>query len=339
MSSLSVPVSILDRANARQGNSAADDLNAVIERARSAEQLGFHRFWVAEHHAVPGIAGSAPTVLMAALASRTSTMRIGSGGVMLPNHQPLVVAEQAATLQALFPGRIDLGIGRSVAFTAPIRDALRQGLDAAERFEDDLAELLAYLSGTAPITARPEDGGATRPFVLAMGKGIEYAARAGLAVVVGGPAFTGRKSDRARETLQRYRDAFEPSKWWAEPYVIASANVAVGETAEAAQDLLLPEAWAMTAARTIGDFTPLEPVATVRDRPKTPRLQTMVDEHLAAAISGTADEVRDRLTRLLTTTGADELLVTTNTFDTDALWGADRRLAELFITSAPRALA
>ncbi|WP_432559915.1 MsnO8 family LLM class oxidoreductase [Granulicoccus sp. GXG6511] len=325
-----IPISILDRANARAGSSPAEALNAVIERAIRAEELGYRRFWVAEHHAVPGIAGSTPTLLMAAIASRTSRIRVGSGGVMLPNHQPLVVAEQAATLQALFPGRIDLGLGRSVAFTEAIRTALRQGWDAAERFEQDLDELLAYLSGTASITARPADGGMTPPFVLAMGKGVEYAARAGLAVVVGGPAFTGRKSAQAQETLQRYREEFAPSQWWAEPYVIASGNVAVGETAEAARDLLLPEAWAMTAARTIGDFTPLEPVSTVRDRSKTPRQQTMVDEHLAAAIHGTADQVAERLTELLTRTGADELLVTTNTFDTDALWDSDRRLAELF---------
>jgi len=330
MSLSAVPLSILDRANAREGSSAADALNAVIERARRAEKIGYRRFWVAEHHAVPGIAGSTPTLLMAAIAARTNRIRVGSGGVMLPNHQPIVVAEQAATLQALYPGRIDLGLGRSVAFTEAIRTALRQGWDAADRFEEDLGELLAYLSGTAPIKSRPADGGVTPPFVLAMGKGVEYAARLGLAVVVGGPAFTGRRSGQAQETLQRYRDEFQPSQWWREPYVIASANVAVAETADGARDLLLPEAWSNTAARTIGDFTPLESVATIRERKKTPRQRTMVEEQLAAGIHGTADQVGERLIQLLTRTGADELLVTTNTFDTDALWESDRRLAALF---------
>lgn len=326
----SVPLSILDRANARADSSAADALNAVIARAQHAEELGIHRFWVAEHHAVPGIAGSAPTVLMAALAARTTTIRVGSGGVMLPNHQPLVVAEQAATLQALFPGRIDLGIGRSVAFTQAIREALRQGFDAADRFEDDLTELLAYLSGTAPVTARPRDGGATRPFILAMGRGIEYAARAGLGVVVGGPALTGRKPGKAQEALRRYREGFRPSRWYAEPYVIASANVAVGDTTEAARDLLLPEAWAMVASRTIGDFPPLEPAATIRARTMTPRQQTMLEENLAAAIHGTVEEVDAGLTRLLEATDADEVIITTNTFGPAALTDNDRRLAELF---------
>jgi luciferase family oxidoreductase group 1 len=323
-----IPVSILDRANTREGSSAGEALAAPIRRAQRAEQLGYHRFWVAEHHAVPGIAGSTPTILMAAIAARTERIRVGSGGVMLPNHQPLVVAEQAATLQALFPDRIDLGIGRSVAFTQAIRAALRQGLDAADRFGDDLTELLSYLEGSAAITARPEDRGATPPFVLAMGRGQEFAARAGLAVVVGGPAFTGRKPEVARAALQHYRDNFQPSSWYAEPYVIVSANVAVGGTAEEARELLLPEAWAMAASRTIGDFPPLAPADTVLTR-MTPKQKSMVDEHLAAAIHGTADQVAERLGMMFELTGADELMVTTNTFDTCALADADHRLAAL----------
>lgn len=316
-----VPVSILDRANTREGGSAADALHAVLERAQRAEALGYHRFWVAEHHSVPGIAGSAPTLMMAAIAARTSRIRVGSGGVMLPNHQPLVVAEQAATLQALHPGRIDLGIGRSVAFTKPVRAALRQGYDAADRFGDDLAELLDYLAGTSELPARPPDEAATRPFVLAMGKGAQFAARAGLGVVVGG---------RAKASVEQYRADFSPSRWYAEPYVIASANVAVGATAEAARDVLIPEAWAMVASRTVGDFPPLEPVAAVTARTMTARQQKMLEEHLTAAIHGTADQVADHLHTLVENTGADELLVTTNTFDTEALADTDRRLAELF---------
>lgn len=329
-----VPVSILDRANAREGSSAAEALTVTIERAQRAERLGYHRFWVAEHHAVPGIAGSTPTILMAAIAATTSRIRIGSGGVMLPNHQPLVVAEQAATLQALFPGRIDLGIGRSVAFTKAIRAALRQGLDAKERFADDLTELLSYLDGSAAITARPEDRATTPPFVLAMGKSQEFAAHAGLAVVVGGSAFTGRKPEVARTALQRYRDTFRPSSWYAEPYVIASANVAVAETTDAARDVLLPEAWAMAASRTVGDFPPLPPVDAIRSR-ITPRRQTIVDEHLAAAVYGTPKEVTERLVTLLTSTGADELIVTTNTFDPATLGDTDQRLAALFELDRP----
>lgn len=324
-----IPVSILDRANTREGSSAAESLEAPIRRAQRAEQLGYHRFWVAEHHAIPGIVGSTPTLLMAAIAARTEHIRVGSGGVMLPNHQPLVVAEQAATLQALFPGRIDLGIGRSVGFTKAIREALRQGPEAKDRFGDDLTELLSYLDGSAAITARPEDDATTPPFVLAMGRGQEFAARAGVAVVVGGAAFTGRKPEVARSVLQRYRDDFRPSVWYSEPYVIVSANIAIGETSEQARELLLPEAWAMAASRTVGDYPPLAPVDAVLTR-ITPKQKPMIDEYLAAAVHGTADEVAERLATVLDLTGADELMVTTNTFDTAALAAADHRLAALF---------
>ena len=325
-----IPVSILDRANARDGSTAADALTTTIQRAQWAEKFGYHRFWVAEHHAVPGIAGSAPTVLMAAIAGQTERIRIGSGGVMLPNHQPLVVAEQAATLQALFPGRIDLGIGRSVGFTPAIRAALRQGKEAAERFEQDLTELLAYLDSSAAITARPEDGGATPPFLLATGRGAEIAARVGLAVVIGGPAFTGRRSEQARSLLQAYRDNFQASAYYPEPYVIASSDVAVAASSDAARDLLVPEAWARAVARTRGDFPPLESIATTRATAVTARQQALVEETLSAAIYGTPEQVSVGLKRLLEATQADELMVTTNTFDIAALADTDRRLAQLF---------
>jgi luciferase family oxidoreductase group 1 len=330
MQRATLPVSILDRANAREGASASAALGATIGRARHAEQLGYHRFWVAEHHGVPGIAGSAPTVLMAAVAAQTERIRVGSGGVMLPNHQPLVVAEQAATLQALFPGRIDLGIGRSVGFTPAVRSALRQEKDAVDRFGEDLAELMAYLDGSAAVTARPHDGGATPLFVLATGKGVDIAAKAGLAVVVGGPAFTGSNPEPARGVLERYRKNFQPSFYCPEPYVIASATVAVAETADEARDLLLPEAWAMALSRTRGEFPPLAPADSVRSAPMTSRQERLVAESLAASVHGTADQVRRRLGRLLEVTGADELMVTTNTFDTAALADTDRRLAALF---------
>ncbi len=325
----SIPVSILDRANVREG-APADALAATLRRAKRAEQLGYHRFWVAEHHGVPGIAGSAPTVLMAVVAAQTERIRVGTGGVMLPNHQPLVVAEQAATLQALFPGRIDLGIGRSVGFTSAVRAALRQDRDAADRFEADLSELLSYLTGTSILTARPYDDGATPPFILATGKGVDIAAAAGLAIVVGGPIFSARNSERARGVLERYRRNFRSSTYYPEPYVILSTNVAVGESFERAEDLLLPEAWAMAESRTRGQFPPLAPAESIRERPMTSRQRDIVAETLSAAVYGTAGQVTQELSLLLEATGADELMVTTNTFDTAALSDTDRELAGLF---------
>lgn len=324
-----IPVSILDRANSRQGHTESEALRQTVDRARSAEALGYHRYWVAEHHGVPGIAGSAPAVLMAAIASRTSRIRIGSGGIMLPNHQPLVVAEQAATLQALFPGRIDLGVGRSVGFTPAVRTALRQGKEAADGFEQDLGELLGYLSGTAGITARPRDGSATPVFVLATVKGADIAARAGLAVVLGGPALAKSAQPGSRTVLERYRDNFRPSERYAEPHVIASVNVAVADSAAAARDLLLPEAWAMAHARTRGEFPPLEPAAALRNRSSTPRESGIIDTVLASSVHGTASDVGERLEELLALTGADELLVTGGAYDTAGQERSDALLAEL----------
>ncbi|MUN62804.1 MsnO8 family LLM class oxidoreductase [Kocuria sediminis] len=328
-----ITLSLLDRANTRRGSTEAEAIARVLDRAQRAEELGYRRFWVAEHHGVPGIAGSAPAVLMAAAAARTRRIRIGSGGIMLPNHQPLVVAEQAATLQALHPGRIDLGVGRSLGFTGAVRDALRTGKEAADRFEADLAELLAHLSGTAPVTARPRDHAATPVFVLATGAGVDVAARAGLAVVLGGPALFRPGPEGATAVLERYRERFRPSSWWPQPHVVVSANVAVADTREAARRLLLPEARALAVSRTRGEFPPLEPAGPADPGALPDRERRLVEESLAASVHGTAPEVRAGLEQLVARTGADELLVTGGAYDLEAQADSDRRLAALF---APR---
>src|SRR3712207_6302851 len=157
-------LSLLDRSRTRVGESDAAALGGTVARAVHAEELGFDRFWVAEHHGVPGVAGAAPAVLLAAVAGRTTSIRLGSAGVMLPHHQPLAVAEQFATLSALAPGRVDLGLGRSSGFTAPVRRALRE----TERdFAADLVELRAFLTGTAEITLHPQPAGPVPLHVLA----------------------------------------------------------------------------------------------------------------------------------------------------------------------------
>ena len=324
-----VRVSILDRANYRSGDSTARTFERLLQRAVRAEALGYHRFWAAEHHGVPGIAGSAPAVLMAALAARTSHIRIGSGGVMLPSHQPLVIAEQAATLEALYPGRIDLGIGRSLGFTSAVRRALRHSTGDAERFEADLAELLSYLAGTGPVTARPPNAAATPVFILATASGAAAAARAGLGVVFGGPALAAGGEVAA---LERYRRDFRPSAWFSKPFVVVAVNVAVAASTEAARELLLPEARALAASRTRGDFPPLEqgPPAL----PVSARGAALIDASLAGSIFGTPQEVKQALGDLFVSTGADELLVTGGAFDTAAQDESDERLAELLDAAA-----
>lgn len=289
-----------------------------------AERAGYERFWVAEHHAVPGIASGAPAVLLAAIGARTSRIRIGSGGVMLPLHQPLVVAEQFLVLDALYPGRVDLGIGRSVGFTPPVRRALRRELEATETFEDDLAELRGYLEATAEVTARPAARRAVPIHLLATGRGIEVAARLGLPVVVGGPVLDSAELPAA---LSRYRRDFRPHRGSA-PRVTISLDVTVADDDTTARELALPEAWAMAMSRRTGEFPPLQSVVAIRDVPWPAQVQRRVEAALDRAVAGSPATVRRHLERLVERTGADELLASTSTYDRDALLASDRMLRD-----------
>lgn len=299
-------------------------LSHTVERAVAAEKSGYRRFWVAEHHAVPGIASGSPPVLLAALGSRTSTIRIGSGGVMLPHHQPLVVAEQFLMLEALFPGRIDLGLGRSPAFTAPVRRAMRQDESAPDRFTADLAELRDYLDGTGPVTAHPVSDRSIPMFVLATGQGLAVAARLGLPAVFGGPLLDSPESAAA---LAGYRREFRPSPRAERPRVTIALEVTVAETDEQARALVLPEAWAMARSRSTGVFPPLEPVG--ESASWTDQTRRRVEAAVRRAVAGTPQTVRRRIEQLADRTGAEELLATTSTYDRAALAASDAELARI----------
>ncbi|MCL3817292.1 LLM class flavin-dependent oxidoreductase [Aeromicrobium wangtongii] len=319
-------LSLLDRSRTRAGRPESEALTGSVERAVHAEQLGYERFWVAEHHAVPGIASGSPPVLLAAIGSQTRSIRIGSGGVMLPNHQPLVVAEQFLMLQALYPGRIDLGIGRSLGFTAPVRRALRHDAGALDTFEADLEELRQLLVGDAAVTAHPVAEGRIPVSLLATGRGMQIAARLGLPVVVGGPILW---TDAAQETIGAYRRDFRPSEDLAEPYVTISLDVTVADDDVTARELALPEIWAMARSRQIGEFPPLESVAAIRDQAWAPRVRQHVEKSLAEAVAGSPHTVRQMIDQLVERTGADELMASTSTYDRDALFESDRALREL----------
>ncbi|CAL9351923.1 LLM class flavin-dependent oxidoreductase [Streptomyces cellulosae] len=319
--------SVLDRSRVRDGHTAPEALRDTVELAREAERLGYHRFWVAEHHGVPGVAGSAPTVLAAAVAGATRTIRVGTGGVMLPNHRPLVVAEQFGVLASLFPDRIDMGLGRSVGFTDGVRKALGRDKGDAEDFAGQLDELLGWFEGTSPtgVHARPSEGLAVPPFVLAMGEGADIAARAGLPMVIGDL----RDRDRMRRGVDRYRERFRPTAWAEEPYVVISGTVAVAETPERARRLLVPEAWSMAYSRTHGAFPPLPPAERVESLAMTAKERGFYEAGLAGQLAGTEEEVERELEAVLKDTGAQEVLVTTSTYDRDALLDSYRRLAAL----------
>lgn len=319
-------LSLLDRSRTRAGVAEAAGLGHTVERAELAERLGYHRFWVAEHHAVPGVASGAPAVLLAAVGARTHSIRIGSGGVMLPNHQPLVVAEQFLVLAGLHPGRVDLGVGRSSGFTAPVRRALRHDSDRPDAFSEDVAELRAYLERTAPVTARPVLEEEVPLFVLATGRGIDTAARLGLPVVLGGPVLA---DPDVGDRLAAYRRDFVPHRG-SLPWVTVSTDVLVADTDREARDLALPEVWAMVRSRRTGTFGPLEPVGAIRGASWDDQDRRRVEAGLEAAMAGSADVVRRRVEQLVDRTGADELLVSGSTHDRAALAASDAAVAALF---------
>jgi luciferase family oxidoreductase group 1 len=320
-----VKLSLLDRSRTRVGVPDAEALEGTVARAVHAERVGYERYWVAEHHAVPGIASGAPAVLLAAIGARTSRIRIGSGGVMLPLHQPIVVAEQFLVLDALFPGRVDLGLGRSLGFTAPVRRALRRETEAAESFDEDVAELRGYLEGTAEVTVRPAARRALPIHLLATGGGIEVAARLGLPVVVGGPVLD---SDDLPDLLGRYRREFRPHHG-STPWVTISLDLTVSDDDAAARELALPEAWAMAVSRQTGEFPPLESAAAIRDASWSAQVQRRVEASLNRAVAGSPVTVRRRLEQLAERTKADEVLSSASTYDRDALLASDRLLRQL----------
>ncbi|WP_369242386.1 LLM class flavin-dependent oxidoreductase [Streptomyces sp. R21] len=320
-------MSVLDRSRTREGHEDGEALRDTVRLAQDLEALGYHRIWVSEHHGVPGVAGSAPTVLAAAVASATRTIRVGTGGVMLPNHQPLVVAEQFGVLESLFPGRIDMGLGRSVGFTDGVRKALGRDKDDADDFSGQLAELLGWFRDTSPtgVRARPAEGLTVPPFVLAMGEGATIAAQAGLPMVIGDL----RNREKMQRGIDHYRAAFRPSPWASEPYVVISGTIAVAATPEAAHRLLLPEAWSMARSRTQGTFPPLPPAERVEDLTMTDKERGFYESGLTGHIAGTEDQVAHELETVIKETGAQEVLVTTSTYDRNALLDSYRRLARV----------
>lgn len=308
------------------GRPDAEGVTGTVERAVHAEAAGYERFWVAEHHAVPGIASGTPAVLLAAVGAATRTIRIGSGGVMLPNHQPLVVAEQFLVLEALHPGRVDLGVGRSLGFTEPVRKALRHDVDAPDTFEADLQELGDLLAGTAAVTARPASASGVPMSLLATGAGVAIAARLGLPLVVGGPMLW---TAQGIESLEAYRRSFVPGRFAAEPHVTVSLDVLVADDDVTARELALPEAWAMATARRTGEFPPLESVEAIRAQPWTDQVRRRVESQLDQAVVGSSSTVQKALEELRSRTGADELMASSSTHDREALFRSDTLLRDL----------
>jgi luciferase family oxidoreductase group 1 len=313
------PLSVLDLAPVAEGADHATALAHTTALARRTEQLGYHRFWVAEHHNMPGIASSAPAVLLAHLAAATSTIRLGSGGVMLPNHAPLVVAEQFGTLVALHPGRIDLGIGRAPGTDHVTALALRRSVDglSAENFPTELARLIGYFepgSGTPRVVAVPGRGDAPEYWQLGSS---DFSARlaAGLGLRFSfAHHFSAANTDVA---LDLYRREFRPSRWLSEPYAMVAVNAVCADTDERAEWLSGPAGLAFLRLRQ-GRPGRLPTPEEAAAHPYSPMEQEFIRGRREGQALGSPETVTGQLTALLDRTNADELMLTTLVFDIEA---------------------
>jgi luciferase family oxidoreductase group 1 len=311
-----VPLSVLDLSPVAAGTTSGQALQNTTELARRTEELGYRRFWVAEHHNMPAIASSAPAVLIAHLAAATSTIRVGSGGVMLPNHAPLVVAEQFGTLEALHPGRIDLGIGRAPGtdqFTALALRRTMEGL-SAEAFPEELADLIGLFTGEGrrpPITATPGRG--DMPDIWLLGSSGFSAQLAGL---LGLPFSFAHHFSSANTVpaLALYRQNFQPSRWLENPRAMVAVSAICADTDERAQWLSGPAVLSFVRMRQGAPQPLASPEEAAAYQYSEPELEFARDRFAGQAL-GSPDTVRQQLAGLLEHTGADELMLTTMVYD------------------------
>jgi luciferase family oxidoreductase group 1 len=314
---IDVPLSVLDVAPVAAGASSGDALRATTDLARAVERMGYHRFWVAEHHNMPAIASSAPAVLIAHLAAATSTMRIGSGGVMLPNHAPLVVAEQFGTLAALHPGRIDLGIGRAPGTDQATALALRRTVEglSAEQFPQELAELINMFTGEQPRRIVATPGLGESPAVWLLGSSGFSAQLAGIL----GLPFSFAHHFSAANTLPAlalYRESFRPSRWLDEPYAMVAVATVCADTDERARWLARPSALSflqLRQGRPQALATPEEAAAY----PYTDVEREFMAERWEGQAIGSPETVGRALEQLRARTGANELMLTALVYDVE----------------------
>ncbi|GAA3249612.1 LLM class flavin-dependent oxidoreductase [Nonomuraea helvata] len=322
---MALPLSILDLAVIGEEETAADSLAASVALAQRAEELGYRRVWYAEHHNMPSIASSATSVLIAHIAAHTRTIRLGSGGVMLPNHSPLTIAEQFGTLETLHPGRIDLGLGRAPGSDQQTLRALRRTPSSADSFPEDVLELQGYLRGESRIPgvdATPGKGTDVPLYILGSSLfGAQLAAALGLPY-----AFASHFAPTAlEEAVALYRRDFKPSVQLDRPYVIAALNVIAAETSEEAQEQFLASK-RLRVSRFLGrgrTFTPEEADMIL----ESPAGRQIVQMAKYSAVGDPA-EVKDYVDRFAEHAGADELIVAFSAPDRKAALRSAELLAE-----------
>lgn len=301
--------SLLDLSPIPEGGTASDAMGNTIDLARHAEVSGYHRFWLAEHHNMPGIASAATSVVIGAVASATKTIRVGAGGIMLPNHAPLVIAEQFGTLETLYPGRIDLGLGRAPGTDGATAQALRRHMEANDNFPKDVVELLAYFddaSEEARIRAIPGQG--THVPVWILGSSL-YGAQ--LAAYLGLPyAFASHFAPQMlEEAIATYRTTFRPSHWLAKPYFMMAVGVCAADTDEEARYLRSSQMLAFARLRTGRPGKLPLPIADLSAEIPAPVL-AQVKQALSCSATGSPETVRHELEALVERYKPEELIVT-----------------------------
>lgn len=310
----SIPLSVLDLVPVTEGSDARRAFANMIELARLTERAGYRRYWLAEHHNLPGIASAATAVLIGHVAGATSTIRVGAGGIMLPNHAPLQVAEQFGTLGSLYPGRIDLGLGRAPGTDPAATRALRRYYQGAEEFPDDVVELLRYFEPVQPgqeVRAVPGPGVEVEPWILGSSLfGAQLAAALGLPY-----AFASHFAPQMLEpALEVYRSQFRPSRRLARPRVMLALNVVVAESDTEARRLFTSQQLGFINLRRgrpglvqppVDDITA---ISTVEER-------AAVDQVLACAVAGAPKTVERGIAAFVERHRPDELMLTTNVFD------------------------
>jgi luciferase family oxidoreductase group 1 len=309
-----IPLSVLDLSPIPEGSDAGVALRNSLDLARHVERLGFQRYWMAEHHNLPGIASAATAVALAHIAAGTSTIRVGAGGIMLPNHAPLLIAEQFGTLAALHPGRVELGLGRAPGSDQVTARAMRRTLAGGDDFPQDVIELMGYFQPVEPGQAVQAVPGAGLMVPLWILGSSTYGAQ--LAAMLGLPfAFASHFAPAMMmEAMAIYRQRFRPSAQLAAPHVMLGLNIAAAETDEEARFLFSSTQQSFINIRS-GRPGKLPPPVSDMDSRLDRYARAMLDDALACAIVGGLDTVRRGLDQFAARTGADEFMVTSNIFD------------------------
>jgi luciferase family oxidoreductase group 1 len=314
-----VKLSVLDLMTVRTGQSTTDALAASLSLARRADDLGYHRYWVAEHHNMASVGSTNPPVLIAMIASRTSRIRVGSGGVMLPNHAPLIIAEQFALLEAFAPGRIDLGIGRAPGSDQVVSAFLSRGNDpSVDDFPNNIQAVeqlmspggaTVQLAGEQTYNMRATPAATTTPEIWLLGSSdytASLAAALGLPYVFASHFFAGKGTERA---LDLYRSSFRPSAALSEPRILVTANVVVADTEAQAQALARPQLQRMAFMRSGRPMLPMSTVEEAADTETTPMEAQLIDEMSQAWFIGDAGSAVKRLRAFAEGLGADEVMI------------------------------